>query len=242
MKSRSDFLQALTDFRLTHASRSIALLWYYRQTQEYEERTASELANDLQEEGYPKPHVTRLYDQLRRSKYTVRGRRSKTFQIDARRLGGLEERYGEILNIRKVDVEDSILPSNWFAGVRVYLERLVHQINGCYQYGFYDACAVLCRRLMESLIIDIYIYNRKHRDIQQNGVFLPLESLISFIRADNNVTLGRNSPKIMAEIKQLGDTAAHDRVYITEQIDIDDIKARYRRLINDLATQAGVKN
>ena len=32
-------------------------------------------------------------------------------------------------------------------------------------------------------------------------------------------------PKTMKEIKQIGDTASHDRTYITEQTDIDDIKS-----------------
>jgi hypothetical protein len=52
--------------------------------------------------------------------------------------------------------------------------------------------------------------------------------------------LGRNTPKTMSEVKQLGDTAAHDRTYITPQVDIDDIKARLRRMIAELLEKAGI--
>jgi hypothetical protein len=45
----------------------------------------------------------------------------------------------------------------------------------------------------------------------------------------------------MKDIKQLGDTAAHDRTYITPPVDIDDLKPRYRRLINELLEKAGIK-
>ena len=38
-----------------------------------------------------------------------------------------------------------------------------------------------------------------------------------------------------------GVTAAHDRTYITQQIDIDDIKARYRKLISELLVASGLK-
>jgi hypothetical protein len=240
MKSRAQFLQALTSFRLSHDGRAIALLWFYRQTQEFDERSASDLASDLHDEGFPKPHVTRLHDSLRRSKFVVKGKRSGTFQLDARRLKDLDERYRDILEIRQVDVTDAILPATWFAGTRAYLERMVYQINGSYDYGLFDCCAVLCRRLMESLLIEIYVGQKRHAEIQHNGMFLPLERLISHIRQDGTVVLARNSPKVMDEIKHLGDTAAHDRVYITEQMDVDNVKAPYRKLVRELGELAGI--
>lgn len=240
MQSRGEFLKALTGLGLKHSGRAIALLWYYRETQEYEERTASELANDLRDDGFPKPNASRLHDEFRRSRYVVRGRRARTYQIDARRLEELNDRYQEFLGLKRVAVSDTVLPSAWFSGTRPYLERLVHQINGSYQYGFYDGCAPLCRRLMESLLIEIYIQQNRHHEIQTNGVFLPLERLIGHIQGDQQIQLARNSPKTMAAVKLLGDTAAHDRVYITEQIDIDDVKPRYRRLVRELLSLAGI--
>lgn len=241
MADRTHFATAIASLELSHTERAISFLWYYRQTQEFEERTASELANDLHDEGFPKPNVTRLDRDLARSRLTIRGRRSGSFQIDVRRLADLEEKYGDFLRIRKVDVRDTVIPSDWVTGTRVYLERLVHQINGSYEYGFYDACATMSRRLMESLIIEIYIHNGRHHEIQNDGVFLGLERLISFVRSDKKLTLGRNTPKTMTEIKQLGDTAAHDRVYITSKQDIDDLVARYRRMLQDLLSACGVR-
>jgi len=45
----------------------------------------------------------------------------------------------------------------------------------------------------------------------------------------------------MDEVKHLGDTAAHDRTYITAQVDIDDIKARYRKTHRRVACVGGVE-
>jgi hypothetical protein len=238
---RSCFAKGIASLELSHTDRAIAFLWYYRQTQEFEERTASELANDLHDEGFPKPNVTRLSRDLTRSRLTIRGRRLGSFQIDVRRLSDLEEKYGQFLRVTKVDVQDSVIPSEWVRGTRVYLERLVHQINGSYDFGFYDACATIGRRLMESLIIEIYIHEGRHQEIQNNGVFFGLEKLIAHIRADRRLTLGRNTPKTMTEVKQLGDTAAHDRVYITSKQDIDDVLARYRRMVHDLLAASGIR-
>ena len=126
------------------------------QTQQYEERSASELANDLHEEDFPKPNVTRLDRDLRHTSDTIRGKRPGTFQIDVRHLSSLDQRYLPLLGTRQAKVTGKVLPPEMVSKTRAYLEQLVHQINGAYEYGFFDARAVMCRRLMESLIIEVY--------------------------------------------------------------------------------------
>jgi hypothetical protein len=240
VKTRAEFTKGLASRDISHVERAVALLWYYRQSQEFEERTASELAADLHEEGFPRPNVTRLKADLARSRFTIKGRRPGTFQIDVRRLEELDQEYSELLEAQKVEVSGAVLPPEMVAGTRAYLERLVYQINGSYEIGFYDACAVLCRRLMESLIIEVYISGSRHHEIQQNGVFRQLEALLAHIKRDSSLALGRGSAKTMDEVKQLGDTAAHDRTYITHQSDIDNLRSRYRRLISELLVLSGV--
>lgn len=240
MLSRSEFARLLADLNLSHVDRAIAFLYYYRESQEFEERSASDLASDLHDEGFPRPNITYLKRDLSRSKFTTQGSRRGLYKLDVRRLGDLESDYGKLLNQKKVSVTGAVIPQDWVAGTRPYLEQIVYQINATYEYGMYDACAVLCRRLMESLIIEIYIHEKRHADIQTSGVFLMLERLIAYIVADANINLARNTPKTMREVKQLGDTAAHDRTYITPQVDIDDVKARYRRLIQELLLATGI--
>ena len=143
MKTRSEFAKDLADLSLTHEGRAVALLWYYRQSQEFDERSARELVDDLHEEGFPRTNVTRLRNYLKRSRFTIQGQRHGTFQIDVRRLRKLDAKYATMLDLRKVEVSDTVLPKDLVEGTRAYLESLVHQINGAYDNGFYDACAVL---------------------------------------------------------------------------------------------------
>lgn len=241
MRSRDVFAKRLAELELTHVERAVALLWYYRQTQQYDERTASELASDLRDEGFPKPQVSRLREGLKRSRSVVRGRRRDSYQLDVRRLKQLDDRYADALELRRTEVSDTVIPSDWVHGTRTYLERMVLQINGSYEYGFFDACAVIARRLMESLIIEVYVSRGRHHEIQSGGLFIALEGLINYIRADRSVPLGRNSPKTMLDVKQLGDTAAHDRTYVTDQSDVDDLRRRYKHVISELLTLAGIK-
>jgi hypothetical protein len=241
MENRSQFANRLARLDLQHVDRAIAFLWYYRHTQQYEERTPSDLALDLRDEGFPKPNVTRLEIDLKKNTFTIRGLRKGSYQLDIRKIEELDQKYLPLLNKREVKVSDNVLPTDWFTGTRSYLEQLVHQINGSYEFGWFDACAVLCRRLMESLIIEIYISKKRHTEIQVNGAFFALERLIGHIRNDKTIALSRKAPSTMDEVKQIGDTAAHDRTYITQPIDINDIKVNYRRLIQELLVLSGIK-
>lgn len=241
MKTRAEFAEEIAALGLSPLDRAIAFLWFYRESQEYEERTASELAADMNEEGLPRPNVTRLNEELRRSRLTVRGARPGSYQVSLAHIEGLSEVYGPLASVERVDVQDTVLPSQWFTGVRPSFEKLAHQINGTFQYGFYDACATMCRRLMESLIIESYLHMRRAPEIRRDNAFFMLDALINKICNDPTITLGRNSPATMAEVKSIGDTAAHDRNYITEQLDLSDaFLLRYRRLIRELMGIAGV--
>jgi hypothetical protein len=90
-----------------------------------------------------------------------------------------------------------------------------HQINGTYDCGF-DACSLVspaygitCHRVM-FIVVDT--------EIQQSGTFISLDRLVAHIKGDRSVVVGRATPKTMDDVKQLGDTAAHDRTYITTQV------------------------
>src|SRR5262245_21872289 len=64
-------------------------------------------------------------------------------------------------------------------GTRGYVERVVNQINGCYEKGWFDGCAVMMRRLIETLIIECFEkYRIDHKIKNANGDFLYLGNLI----------------------------------------------------------------
>ena len=141
--------------------------------------------------------MTRLEKDLRKSPYTIRGQRKGSFQLDIRKIEELNKKLLPLLNEREIKVSDKVLPSEWVSGTRSYLEQLVLQINGTYELGWFDSCAILCRRLMESLIVEVYVSQKRHTEIQANGVFFGLEKLIAYIRTDKTTPLGRNVPSTM---------------------------------------------
>lgn len=241
MISRRDFLIKLSENNPSRFEQTVALLWFYNQTRAFEERTVSDLARDLLDDGFGKPNVTRLRNQFKNSKLVVRGSRQDTFRINAAKFSKLSQKYGPLVNLVQVDVTPSVIPIEFVQGTRIYLEKMVNQINGCYNSGFYDACAVMIRRLMESLIIEVFFYHNKASEIKIDNVIVSLDTLISKIVNDNQIHISRNIPAQMRLIKDLGDAAAHDRTYITQRDDIDDNRNKIRRLLRELLSLSGIK-
>jgi len=240
MSDLGAFVARIAALPLTAVDRAVALLWYFRQAQEFDERTAAELADDLRANGLPRPNITRLHRDLARSSYAVRGKRAGTFQLHAGRVAALDGRYGPLVSLRPRPTSESVLPLAAVSERRPHLRRLVEEINGTYDAQFYNSCAVMARRLLESLLIEMYIHRGLEAQIKDAlGRFIPLEQLIGRVQAGNPFNLGRNSPKAMSDVKELGDIAAHDRAYQVKELDLNDIKQRYRRLIEELATNAG---
>lgn len=239
MISRSQFAEKISTRVKQQTDRAVAFLWYYRKTGAHEDRTAGELARDLNEEDFPKPNPSRLNIHLGNTQYTVRGKRPKSYKISLLYLAELDALYGDLIDHIEVPTTDSILPTEWFDGTRGYLQNLVRQINGGYDVEFYDSCAVMMRRLMETLLIEVYDNHKKADEIKEDGNFIPLERLIGKATSEKPFHWNRASKKDMDAVKRVGDIAAHDRRYEVHETDISDLKQRYRRLIQELLVLAG---
>lgn len=238
--TRAEFIQKIATQDLTRVGQAIALLWFYRKNQIFDERTASELATDLADEGLGKPNVSDLRKGLVKDKKTVKGKRRDTFQINVKFLDELNERFEFIAEKKHIEVSSSVLPQNIASGTRAYLERMAMQINGSYDYEFFDATAVMLRRLMESLIIEVFIHKGIADQIKADKKFWGLDDLIKAIANHKDIHLSKPAEKIMSKIKFLGDTAAHDRTFITQRQDIDDVKIEARKLFQELLSLSGI--
>ena len=139
-----------------------------------------------------------------------------------------------------------IVDSNSVKGTKVYIEKVVDQINGTYEDGWYDACAVMLRRLIETLIIEAYEGKKiDHKIKGKNGDFFRLNRLINEACKESDLNLNRVTKQILPKIKKLGNLSAHTRTFnanrsILERLSQDhffDIQA----LVQDFISKAGLK-
>lgn len=135
-----------------------------------------------------------------------------------------------------------IIPHSMVRGTRGYIERIVFQINGSYEQGWYDACAVMMRRLLETLIIECFeAYSFSTKIKNQADDFLYLRDLIKAILAEPAWNLGRNTKRSLPKLKDLGDQSAHSRRFIAHREDIDKISNEFRSVCQELLFLAGLK-
>ena len=137
---------------------------------------------------------------------------------------------------------EMILASSIARGTRPYIERVLVQINGTYENGYYDACAVMIRRLLETLIIETFEAHKIVERIKDaNGDFLPLGVLISTTLKDASWNLSRNTKQALRHLKDIGDRSAHNRRFLAHRSDIDKLQDDLRVVVQELLSIANLK-
>lgn len=237
-----EFFIVVDNEDLTILDRAIYLLWFLGRIDKADLGTVTQLADVMARHGYPRPNVTRLRTQLKADRRTFcsgaywlltpRARRELDTELEAK-----------LKLARKIPHTNSVLPRELFAGTRSYLEKVVFQINASYDLELYDCCAVMCRRLLETLIIEVYEDCGRDSEIKtQNGNFFLLAELFAHIEKDNKFNISRNAKSGLRDFKRLGDLSAHNRRHNAVRNDIDRVRDGIRIAAGELAVMAGLHN
>lgn len=138
---------------------------------------------------------------------------------------------------------EQVLAFSFVRNTRGYIERVVDQINGSYEKGWFDGCAVMMRRLIETLIIECFETAKIADKIKDNrsGEFLFLRDLIDKLFQEQSFNLGRNAKKGLTNLKTVGDLSAHSRRYNANREDIDKVASDFRIVCQELIYLAQLK-
>lgn len=135
-----------------------------------------------------------------------------------------------------------VIPFSYVKGTRGYIEKVTNQINGCYENGWYDSCAVMIRRLLETLIIETFEkFNISDKIKGPSDDFLFLGDLISKTLSEPAFNLGRNTKKALPKLKDIGDKSAHSRRYNAHLLDIQELITEIRVVVQELVYLAELK-
>lgn len=236
MSDPGNFAHAIaTELGLTEVELVVRAAWYLR-TISGERNVPVEDAIEFLKEWSIRPNinVTRLKTKLRKTR-NVSFQASGNLHIPASNMTEFDREYLQFLEIPPPQIEDTILQNADFVEARQYIQEIVRQINGSFQFKLFDGCAVMMRRLAEVLIIDAYISKNEDNQIRDgDGNLKMMNGLIKSLTSGRTFKLSRNAPKYLDDVKTLGDNAAHSRNYITKSKDIEDFAQRYRMLIEEL--------
>lgn len=124
---------------------------------------------------------------------------------------------------------------------RAYLSSIGRQMNGCYESGWYDACAVMMRRLIELSIIEAYEGLKIEQNIQDgSGNFFQLSDLISKALSEPKLSLSRNTKAALPKLRDVGHRSAHGRYFNAQPDDIDRVRDGCRVVVEEFLHHAGL--
>ncbi|MEH2146056.1 hypothetical protein, partial [Nostoc sp.] len=111
--------------------------------------------------------------------------------------------YIDNLTANSIPATEQVLPLSTVQNTRGYIEKIILQANGCYEHQWYDACSVMIRRFIETLIIEVYEAHGKDFEIKDaNGDFLMLRNLIDQILSRACHQLGKLKSELLKKSKK----------------------------------------
>lgn len=150
--------------------------------------------------------------------------------------------FGSVPDEGLPSYSQQVLPKSLAVNTRGYIEKILNQINGSYEKGWFDACAVMIRRLVETLIIEAFEKHKISNQIKtSDGEFYYLSDLIDKTLSEPSWNIGRNSKNSLPKLKSIGDKSAHSRRFTARRWDIDKILPDLRVVAEELIYLAGLK-
>ena len=138
---------------------------------------------------------------------------------------------------------EQVIPFSYVSGTRNYIEKVVNQINGCYERGWFDGCSVMIRRLIETLIIEAFEHHGIDSKIKNpaTGDFYSLDDLIIKTLAEPSWNLGRVTKRVLPDLPNVGNLSAHNRRFNAHRHDIDDDIRNLRTVVQEFIGLADLK-
>lgn len=214
-------------------NRAIALLWFITATTTESSKTVSELCKMIEEAGFSKQNITRITQGFRKNKAIIKSKNG--FSISPRSIDDLTKLFSVYSKHTPLKIVNGILDPDLFIKTRGYIVKVVEQINLSYDYGLYDCCAVMCRRLLETLIIEVYEYKGIQIEIKDSdNNYLMFSGLLTKIENQSHFHIARNALKALKDFKILGDLSAHNRRFNARRTDIMPIREGLRVAAEEL--------
>ena len=118
---------------------------------------------------------------------------------------------------------------------------VARQMMGSFAMGWYDACAVMMRRLVEASIIEAYEARGIQANVRNaNGDYFQLTELVKHALAEPAFNLSRNTKRELPLLRDVGHQSAHGRHFTAQQADIEKVRHGCRVVIEEFLHIAGL--
>lgn len=135
----------------------------------------------------------------------------------------------------EITVTSDLISLELLIDTQYYMISNAKQMCVCYDLALYDACLVMMRKLIETLIIECFErYGQEKLIKDDNGYFQYLSDLIPKFSNCDKWNVSRNLEASLKKIKKYGDLSAHNRRFVAKKNDVNELKFDLRQAIQEI--------
>jgi hypothetical protein len=235
--SLDGFCEVVKKSSKNNTEKALAVLWYF----DYEEpgiaKTAGQLTKLLGDHHIGTPNQTALAEAIRKTKLAHESKSGFSLKPGSRKI--IRDWLPDLDGIQPViDHAGGYLPEPIWKNTRGYIEEVCRELNGSFHHAYYNAAAVMLRRLLETLIIEAYEHLGREAEIKDGGgnyfMLSELAERACGEKGHKGINLGRDSKKALKEARTVGNWSAHARRFLAHARDLTSFQAVMRLLVQEL--------
>jgi hypothetical protein len=220
-----------------NTEKALAVLWYLDHGQTGIAKTAGQLAKVLDEHHIGSPNQTALAEAIRKTKLANESKNGFSLKPGSRKI--IRNWLPDLDGIQPVmDHASGYLPEAIWKNTRGYIEGVCRELNSSFHHAYYNAAAVMLRRLLETLVIEAYEHLGRENEIKDGGGnYLMLGDLAERASGENGhkgINLGRDSKKALKDARNIGNWSAHARRFLAHAGDLTKFQDGIRFLVQEL--------
>jgi hypothetical protein len=220
-----------------NAEKALAILWYFDRDVADIAKTSGQLTKVLGDHHIGTPNQTALAEAIRKTKLTNESKNGFSLKPGSRKI--IRDWLPDLDGVQPaIDHTSGYLPEPLWKNTRGYIEEVCRELNGSFHHAYYNAAAVMLRRLLETLIIEAYEHLNREAEIKDGGGnYLMLSDLAERAcgeRGHKGLNLWRDSKKVLKEARTIGNWSAHSRRFLAHAGDLTKFQAGMRLLVQEL--------
>ena len=220
-----------------NAEKALAVLWYFDHEEPGACKTAGQLTKVLGDYHIGTPNQTVLAEAIRNTKLANESRSGFMLKPGSRKV--IRDWFPDLEGVQPaIEHISGYLPEPVWRSTRGYIEEICRELNGSFHHAYYNAAAVMLRRLLETLIIEAYEHLNRETEIKDGGGnYLMLGELAERAcgeKGHKGVNLGRDSKNALKEARNVGNWSAHARRFLAHAGDLTKFQAGLRLLVQEL--------
>lgn len=241
--SVDDFCDVVKKLSKSNAEKALAVLWFLDHEQPNIAKTAGQLTKVFSDHHIGTPNQTTLAEGIRKTKLANESKSGFSLKPGSRKV--IRDWLPDLDGMQPaMDQASGYLPEPIWKNTRGYVEVICRELNGCFRHAYYNAAAVMLRRLLETLIIEAYERLSRESEIKNaGGNYLMLSDLAERACGENGhrgLNLGRDSKKALKDARDVGNWSAHARRFLAHAGDLTKLQSGMRLLVQELIQIADI--